>query len=82
MGKTDFGARYSVALVAFDFCLRPAVLRFAVSWLWFQADGVLSRESDPVRPGSVLASLASLLWQGVFWQMDVLQTIINQGHPD
>ena len=34
------------------------------------------------RPGSVLATLASLLGQGVFWQMDVLQTIIDQGHPD
>ena len=48
-----------------------------------QTDGVLSSESDASQGrGCVFPSLASLLGQGVFWQMDVLQTIINQGHPD
>ena len=53
-------------------------------WLGLKAGGVLSREGHAgTKPGTVTASLASLLGQSVFWQMDkVLQTIINQRHPD
>ena len=62
-------------------CLRPAVLRFAAA-LFVVSRTRAFEETTPAKAGSVLASLASLLGQGVFWQMDVLQTIVDQGHAD
>ena len=83
MVATVFRGTYSVALVAFDFTSLGYLALRRVTGCGLQTDGVLSSESDASQGrGCVFPSLASLLGQGVFWQMDVLQTIINQGHPD
>ena len=80
MGMTVFGGTLQRLLT----CLpRPSCASPSSLAVGLQADGMLFEgERRQSRPGSVLASLASLLGQGVFWQMHVLQTIINQGHPD
>ena len=82
MGMTVFGGTLQLSRLLT--CLHPAVLRFAASLAAVcKADGVLFEgERRQSRPGSVLATHASLLGQGVFWQMHVLQTIIYQRHPD
>ena len=69
----------TVALVAFDlaFARLPCASPCGV-----QADGVLSGATPVKDEGGFWRIFASLLGQGVFWQVDVLEAIINQSHPD
>jgi hypothetical protein len=80
MGMTVFGGTLQRLLT----CLHPTVLRLAAALaaICKLTARFFEGERRQSRPGSVLASLASLLGQGVFWQVHVLQTIVNQGHPD
>jgi hypothetical protein len=84
MGMTVLqGCATGIAFAAFDFPF-PAVLRFAVSLAVVSKSTACFRaRATPVKAGQVFWRVfASLLGQGVFGQMDVLQTIIDQGHPD